>query len=290
MVLKAILIVAVFAILMEDGLSIKKRTREEEEEDERIEAEVNRTLAEEEKKKEEDERKKRDERKKKEDESKTSGLEEKKKTQGGEKAGVEEQEGQGEACPACNSTCQEIPACLPCLECPEIEPCPKVQPCKECPPCEECGPCPGVKPCRPCKPCGPCPSFNKTSVPESGGCPEAELGGMPTLVAMAIGAVATLLLTGVAAALGLLLRYASPLESGFVFLATIIIMWYLCSRYPEAARELGERVVATLRDATIALGHREAEAIQRHSNQVGFPNSFSPNLSYKFNLKEKCLH
>jgi hypothetical protein len=108
---------------------------------------------------------------------------------------------------------------------------------------------------------------------------------MTTPVAMAIGAVASLLATGVAAAIGLILRYTSPIESGFLFLATIIIMWYLCSRYPEAARELGERVVATLRDATIALSHRVAEAIQRQNEQVGFPVLSLISSKFEFHLK-----
>ncbi len=101
---------------------------------------------------------------------------------------------------------------------------------------------------------------------------------MSTPVAMAVGAVASLLVTGVAAAIGLLLRYASPIESGFVFLASLILMWYLSSHHPEVARELGGRVVTLLREATDTLGHRIAEAI-RHRVQVGF--SIKPNLFFR---------
>ncbi len=104
--------------------------------------------------------------------------------------------------------------------------------------------------------------------------------------AMAVGVVATLLVTGVATAIGLLLRYASPIVSGFVFLASHILMWYLSSHHPETAREIGGRVVATLREATIALSHRVMEAIQRHNEQVCFPvvipSFLLPDLSSKF--------
>jgi hypothetical protein len=267
MVFKTLLIVLVIAVLMGD-VGPTKKTKEEEREDKEIAEAVNRTLA------EEEEERKRDEEKKRKQDKEVKPLDPKRK-EGTPAIGEDEaspSRNESRVCPVCPK-CPSVDSCpeeKACEDCPKEKPCPGERPCKECPSCEECGPCPEVKPCRPCKPCGPCPPFNRTNVSESGGCPESELRGMPTLVAMAIGAVATLFLTGVAAALGLLLRYASPFESGFVFLATIIIMWYLCSRYPEAARELGERVVATLRDATIALGHRVAEAIQRHSNQVGF--------------------
>ncbi len=93
---------------------------------------------------------------------------------------------------------------------------------------------------------------------------------MSVPVAMAIGACASLLVTGVVTALGLLLRYVPPTVSGFLILATIIIIWYLCSHYPETARELGGRAVAVLREAAMALSHRVVEALQRHNEQVGF--------------------
>ncbi len=76
---------------------------------------------------------------------------------------------------------------------------------------------------------------------------------MTVPVAMVVGAVVSLFVTGVAAAIDLLLRYVPPIVSGILFLAVIILIWYLSSQYPETARELGGRVVATLREATIAL-------------------------------------
>jgi hypothetical protein len=230
---------------------------------------VNATLAkEEEERQEEEKEKKRQDREKKHEKIRTQDKTEDEDVKGKDK---------DEACPPLNFTC---PTVKPCDPCPEVKPDPE-----ECPPCKECGECPEVKPCKPCRPCGPCGPTNTSTVepPSPPGCQESSQT-MTTPVAMAIGAVASLLVTGVAAAIGLILRYTSPIESGFLFLATIIIMWYLCSRYPEAARELGERVVATLRDATIALSHRVAEAIQRQNEQVSLltsPNLFL-SLSFKF--------
>jgi hypothetical protein len=102
---------------------------------------------------------------------------------------------------------------------------------------------------------------------------------MSTSVAMLVGACASLLVTGLAATIGVILRYVSPIESGFLFLATIILIWYLCSHHPETARELGGRAATLLREASVALGHRVMEALQRHHDQVGCPIFFiNPNL------------
>ncbi len=88
-------------------------------------------------------------------------------------------------------------------------------------------------------------------------------------VAMAVGAGAALLVTGVATVVGLVIRYVSPTVSGFLFLSTIIIVWYLSSQYPETAREMGGRVVAVLREATVTLSNRVMAAIRHHNEQVG---------------------
>jgi hypothetical protein len=53
--------------------------------------------------------------------------------------------------------------------------------------------------------------------------------------------------------------------------AAIIIIWYLCSHYPETARELGGRAATLLREAATALGNRIVEALRHHNEQVGFP-------------------
>jgi hypothetical protein len=258
MVFKAILIFVIVAILMEDGTSIRK-TEQEEKEDKELAELVNKTLAEEAEKKEEEEKKKKqldpvkkkDEIQKKDETKKKDEKEEKNRTQ--DKTGEEDVKGKDrdEACPPLNFTC---PTVEPCDPCPEVKECPEI---KECSPCKKCGICPPVK---------PCPVYNHTVCQ----CPEEDVG-MTVPVALAVGASAGVLLTGVAAVLGLIIRYFSPIESGFLFLATIIIVWYLSSQYPETARELGGRAAALLREAATALSHRVVEALQRHNGQVGFP-------------------
>ncbi len=99
---------------------------------------------------------------------------------------------------------------------------------------------------------------------------------MSVPVALVLGAMASLLVIGVATIIGLLLRYASPIFSGLLFVIIVVLTWYLSSHYPETARDLGGRVMTTLREATVALGHRVMEAI-RHHDQVGFSlNSILP--------------
>jgi hypothetical protein len=94
---------------------------------------------------------------------------------------------------------------------------------------------------------------------------------MSVPVAMLVGACASLLVTGVATVIGLVLRYVPPTISGFLILAIVIIIWYLCSHHPETARQLGGRAATLLREAAAALSHRIVEAIRHHNVQVGFP-------------------
>jgi hypothetical protein len=262
MVFKTLLIIVIFAILMEDSTSTRK-TEEERKEDEEVAKAVNRTLAEEEKKRKEEE----DEAKKKEE-----GAKEK------EDKGSSVKVGEDEASSNHTSGCPVFRPCAPCGPFPEEKPCQECPKEKLCP--EEKG-CPEEKPCLPCRPCGPCPPCpvgNSTVEPPSTSeCPEPSSMTVP--VAMAIGACASLLVTGVATALGLLLRYVPPTVSGFLILATIIIIWYLCSHYPETAREIGGRAANLLREAAVALGHRVTEAIRRHQEQVGVPTE--PNLFFR---------
>ncbi len=176
-------------------------------------------------------------------------------------------ETQDEVCVTPNVTCPIIEPCQPCEEedcppCQSCNPCPGQEPCEECP---EPGTCP---PCRPCKPCGPCPMVNSTTETTPGcQCPEGS--GLSLLAAMAVGACAGLMVTGVATVLGLILRYVPPTVSGFLILATIIILWYLCSHYPDTARELGGRAVTLIREAALALSHQAMAVIRRHQDQVG---------------------
>jgi hypothetical protein len=258
---KILLILIIIAILMEDGSSIKK-TEEEKAADKELAELVNKTLAEEaEKKKEEDEKEKKPDQEKKEDETK------KKKIKEESSEGSGGSEGRDEALPSFNSTCPV---------CPEVQDCPVANcsgQCKACPRCkdsekpEECPPC---EDCPPVRNCGPCPAINSTlQTSSSPGCLESP--GMSTPVAMVIGASISLVTMGAAAVVGLILRYVPPLVSGFLFLSVVFVVWFLSSQYPEMARDLGGRVIATLREATIALGHRMMEAIQRHQDQVGIP-------------------
>jgi hypothetical protein len=260
MVFKTLLIVLVFAVLMEDSLSIKK-TAEEEKEDREVAEKVNATLAEEEKKRQEEKEKKKDktEIKKKEEENK--GRRENKDEKTGEKNKADQRESQSEA-DSLNCTC------------PTVDPCPEERTCEKCPVCKECGKCPTVKPCQPCKPCGPCGPdtvVHNETTPSANQCPEDQGLVMTIPVAMAVGAAASFLVIGVATAVGLVIRYVPPTVSGFFFLSTIIIVWYLSSQYPAVAREMGERVVTVLREATVTLGNRVMAALQRHNEQVGFP-------------------
>jgi hypothetical protein len=246
----------VFALLLEDSSSVRKKTEEEEREDEEVAKAVNRTLAEEEKK-----------RKEEEDEKKRVKIQDEKKKTGESKVKVKEDEepkkvrkDEDEALPCFNFTCPAIKPCQPCEEedCPPCERCPERQ---DCPPCKKCGTCP---------PCGPCPVDNSTrrgqELPSPPSCPDLPSMTVPT--ALAVGAVTGIMVTGIAAAVGLILRYVSPIVSGFLFLATIIIVWYLCSQYPETARELGGRAMDILREASVALSHRVMDALQRHRDQV----------------------
>jgi hypothetical protein len=245
----------VFALLLEDGSSVRKRTEEEEKEDREIAEKVNATLAAEEAEKKKEE----------EDEAKRKR---KVKAQSEEKDEDEKGKDRDEAGPTLNSTC---PTVDPCPEIQECSPCPEERACPEertCPPCEDCPP---VRDCGPCTPCGPCPKLNRTSMPDIKGCPEPTEASMSTAVAMAVGACASLLATCVAALIGIILRYVPPLVSGCLFLTIIIMVWFLSSHYPETARELGGRVMATLREATIALGLRLMEAVRHHQEQVSVP-------------------
>jgi hypothetical protein len=257
MVFKTLLLILVISVLMEDSLSIRK-TAEEVKEDEEVARAVNETLAEEEKRRKEDE-----ERKRTEDETRGRKKDRDEKKDPESREPEEERKDKGEALPCFNLTC---PAVKPCPKEKEEEVCPEE---KTCPPVE-CGPCPGVNPC---KPCSPCPVANSTvDQPPICRSPESQVPAMTIPVAMAVGAVASLLVTGVAAAIGLLLRYTSPVFSGLLFIFIVVLTWYLSSHYPETARDLGGRVVATLREATITLGHRVMEAIRHHQEQVSVPS------------------
>jgi hypothetical protein len=253
-------VLLVFALLLEDGSSVRKKTEDERKEDEEIAVKVNATLAEEAEKK----RKEEEKTKKREIEDETKGKEEQKDKKNGTQVVV--QGDQDEACPICNSTC---PTVEPCKRCPVEQDCP---PSQDCPPCKDCRPCPKQRECPEVKPCRPCPSVDRNMTsPTSTGChcPE-ETSGMTVPAALAVGAVVGGVATAVAAAVGLFLRYVPPIVSGSLFICVVLITWFLSSRHPEVAQEAGERIVTVLREATVALGHRIMEAIRHHNDQVCF--------------------
>jgi hypothetical protein len=186
---------------------------------------------------------------------------------------------------ACKPVKCEPVECKP-VECEPVE-CKPVE-CKpvECQPvkCEPVACKPGLckpgKPrsCSPCKPAGPCEPVpcrpvNSTEV-ESAGCPPVNCGpdwvpSMSVPVALVVGATASLVAIGLATTVGLILRYLPPLVSGFIFITTIIFIWYVCSHYPGVARDLGQRALNLAREATTTLVNRAMAALRGH-NQVSF--------------------
>jgi hypothetical protein len=241
-------------------------------EEEEVAKAVNRTLAEEKRKEDEEKKKQQNQEKKQEDGNKTKKE--------GDQGETKMKKNQDEACVTLNITCPVVDSC------PEEKICPDCPPEKECPEVERCGPCPPIH-------CQPCPVANCTSVDDTARipqeCPIPVEVTMPLPVAIAVGATLGALVTGVAAGIGLLLRYASPIESGILFVATIIVVWYLCSHHPEAAREIGGRAVAILREATLALSTRVMAALQRQQEQVGALTE--SNLFFKMSsMFQKGLH
>jgi hypothetical protein len=258
-----ICVIVIFALLLEDSSSVRKKSEEEKKEDEEVARAVNASLAEEAEKKrkeEDDEKKKQLDLEKKKNRTLTTESEKDEKKEDVAVKGKD----QDEACPPLNSTCPEERTCPPCEDCPEGQ---------DCPPCKKCGTCP---------PCGPCPSLNRTNLDVDCPAPPVCPGdpGLSLPAAIAVGAVTGVLVTGLAAAIGLILRYVDPIASGFLFMATIVIIWYLCSHYPETARELGGRAANLLREAAVAVSHRVMEAIRRHQEQVGFPVFSMPSFFF----------
>jgi hypothetical protein len=272
MAFKVLCIIMVFVLLMEDSSSVRKKTREEEEEDEKMAEAVNATLA-----AEEEEKRKEDEEKKKQKNRLDQEKGEKKDTQ----KKNEMEGGQDEACLPTNFTCPVVTPCQPCKKCLDPVSCPDPvecdpclpKDCKPCPRCEESEECPPLV----CPPVLPCPADNDTrrgqELPTPPSCPE--LPSMTVPVALATGAIVNLLTVSAAAALGLVLRYVPPLISGFFFLVLILMVWFLSSRYPEVAREMGARAWTMMQEATSALSHRIVDALRHHNEQVGLPTILS---------------
>ncbi len=82
-------------------------------------------------------------------------------------------------------------------------------------------------------------------------------------VAILVGAMGSVLAMALAGVVGLILRYAPVFVSGSLFVGTIIVVWYLCSKYPAVARDLGARAIELVREAAHTLADRAMAAIRR---------------------------
>ena len=120
----------------------------------------------------------------------------------------------------------------------------------------------------PCVP-EPCLLGGPTLSPPVGGCPEVVPAVMSVPAALAVGAAASLLAAGICGAVGYIIRYLPPFISGFILVATIIIIWYVCSHYPETTREMGQRAIGLFREAASSLADRAMTALQ-HRREVSF--------------------
>jgi hypothetical protein len=112
-----------------------------------------------------------------------------------------------------------------------------------------------------CKPCLPCPTV-KPPVDCDPGLSGNAAPAMSVPVAVVVGAVGSLLAMALVGVAGLILRYAPVFVSGSLFVGTIIIVWYLCSKYPAVARDLGTRVIELAREATHSLADRVLGALR----------------------------
>jgi hypothetical protein len=123
----------------------------------------------------------------------------------------------------------------------------------------------GGPPCQPTlipRECPACPPPT-TSTPAPQLCGPGSTGGgslavasLFTPMAILVGAVATLLVCVLAAAIGIILRYMPILMSGLLVLAVIAVVWYYSSTQPATAREWGRRLWAFLRDTATSVVDR----------------------------------
>jgi hypothetical protein len=133
----------------------------------------------------------------------------------------------------------------------------------ECPVCPDC---PSPRECIPNQESPPCN-------PGSGGpIPGVDAGGHADVVeipmAFLMGAAATLLMLILAVVVGAIIRYLPLIASGFLVLVLLCLVWYLSSKYPEAARGLGARIWGALRSGVSAaverlLGRRNSEVSRK---------------------------
>jgi hypothetical protein len=124
----------------------------------------------------------------------------------------------------------------------------------------------GGPPCQPTstpRECPACPPPTTTSTPAPQLCGPGSPGGgdlggvaLSTPLAILVGAVATLLVCALAAAIGIILRYMPILMSGLLVLAVMAVVWRYSSTHPAAARECGQRLWTFLRGTATTLVDR----------------------------------
>jgi hypothetical protein len=111
--------------------------------------------------------------------------------------------------------------------------------------------------------CLPCPILHDGCGPSAHGDPDPITLATPE--AILVGAAAAVLVLVVAAAVAILVRYLPTITSGLLIVATIVLVWYLSSMYPEAARRLGARLLGALRRAATSIVDR---VLRRHHPEV----------------------
>jgi hypothetical protein len=113
--------------------------------------------------------------------------------------------------------------------------------------------------------CPPCPSLRDVCGPTSTSPGDSGTTTLATPEAILVGAAAAVLILVVAATVAILVRYLPTITSGLLIVATIVLVWYLSSMYPEAARRLGARVLGALRRAATSIVDR---VLRRHHPEV----------------------
>jgi hypothetical protein len=132
----------------------------------------------------------------------------------------------------------------------------------------------GLPPCQPTSTPRECPACPPSTTPAPQQCGPNSTGGgslgeaaLSTPTAILVGAVATLLVCALAAAIGIIIRYMPILMSGLLVLAAIALVWHYSSTHPAAAREWGRRLWEFLRGAATSLVDR----MFRRNPQVRVP-------------------
>jgi hypothetical protein len=121
----------------------------------------------------------------------------------------------------------------------------------------------GEPPCQPTSTPRECPACPPSTLPAPQLCEPGSTGGsslgevaLSTPMAILVGAVATVLVCVLAAAIGIIIRYMLILMSGLLVLAAIALVWHYSSTHPAAAREWGRRLWDFLRGTATSLVNR----------------------------------